>query len=158
MTLVFAESRRWCVYQGKRAQRANDPNYKHFSWLFRGTFAGKGVFGGAVGAFHSSRTLGTLSLHVLRRAAPPPYRSLGPKVLFVFECVRAHAGWFSPFAVPLFFSPSGCVAFVCVLGQPLRYNKLLLYVPHLVGALEASRKCLLKDCMLELSVELEVDP
>lgn len=53
------------------------------------------------GAFYSSRTLGTLftfsdvyRLHI----------ALGPKVLFVFKCVRAHAGWFSSFFP--FFSPS----------------------------------------------------
>lgn len=60
------------------------------------------------GAFHSSRTLGTLftfsdvyRLHI----------ALRPKVLSVFECVRAHAGWFSSFFFSPFFSPSLRLAF-----------------------------------------------
>ena len=68
-------------------ERANDPNYKHFSWLFRGTFVGRGNdayepvhFIVHAPSVHSS--------YVLRRI-PPPYRSW-PKSTFPFSSASEH--------------------------------------------------------------------
>lgn len=75
--LLYLVSTEW-------ARRANDPNYKHFSVAFQSCIWPSRE-GRAAAALR--RALGAFYM--------VPASALLPKVLFVFECVRAHAGWFS---------------------------------------------------------------
>lgn len=74
------------ISKKRMRERANDPNYKHFSWLFRGTFVERGNVHTA-GAFHSSRTLGTL--FTFSNVYRPPYRSWS-KSTFPFSSASEH--------------------------------------------------------------------